>query len=151
MCTIKYIERVDNQVVSDRFIKTSNKDFDLIDKPYYVIKDTNASSVIFTFHYLEAEEEVGAFNDNNFRLRYGMITGRLLDLSIVCNKTDNVFPNNKVKLEYWSCFENTFERDLRGGLSDERILKIKHAFEIIIKLYFEKFSIVEEKESLVEV
>ena len=80
-----------------------------------------------------------------------MITGRLLNLSIISNITNNIGSNNKVKLEYWSSFGNTFEKDLRRNLSEENILKLKHAFEIIIKLYFEKFSIVEEKQSLVEV
>lgn len=38
MCKLRYIHRVKGQVKKDQDIKLVNKDFDLVDRPYYIIR-----------------------------------------------------------------------------------------------------------------
>lgn len=144
MCNIRYIVKEKEKIVSDCQIKIGNKEFDLLDKPYYVLRDNNTQSVVFSFHYYEVEEEIKTISHNSFSIQFGSITGRFLKMELAI---DSEMPNeddNRIKLEQWSRFWNEVEKKLENSYQSTIVERIKNSFDIVQKLYFNKYQIVEE-------
>ena len=145
MCNIRYIVKEKEVVVTDCQIKIGNKEFDLLDKPYFVLRNNNTQSVVFSFHYYEVEEETKIISYNPFSIQFGFITGRLLKMELA---TDSEKPNeddNRIKLEQWSRFWNEVEKELENSFQISIVEKIKNSFDIVQKLYFNKYQVVEEQ------
>jgi hypothetical protein len=134
MCKIRYIHRSDGLVKTDQIIKLENREFDIVDKPYYILRDDNAHLCVFTFYYLGVNENTGIKEDNIFCLKYGTETGRLDSLSV------KVPENERVKLEFWTAFRKTISKND----SSEVLQKLQESFEITQRIYFDKFDVVED-------
>ncbi len=135
MCKIRYIQREGDIVKKDCTIRMDNKEFDLVDKPYYIVKDENADSVSFMFHYLDVNEETTRVSENSFTLKYGTKTGRLLSLDIKRSAEE------WVKLELWT----SFGKVLMTSIQRDNLRKVHDSFEIIQRLYFNKYEEVEQE------
>ena len=143
MCSIRYIEKNNGKVTSDCFVKIGNKEFDLLDKPYYILRENNENGTIFLIHYLIVEENEKTYIHDPFTLRYGLITGRMLKL--ILSTTSGVLTDESwVKLEMWDSLWSHFEDNLKQNDKFEIIEKLKNAFEIIKRLYFGRYQAIEE-------
>lgn len=143
MCSIRFIEKNDGKVTSDCLVKIGNKEFDLLDKPYYILRENNENGTIFLIHYLFVDENEKTFVRDPFRLKYGLITGRMLKL-ILSRNSSVLTDESWVKLEMWDSLWSHFEDNLKLNEQFEIIEKLKNAFEIIKRLYFGKYQTIEE-------
>ena len=129
MCKIRYIHRVKGLVESDQNVKIENKEFDLVDKPYYIVRDDEENSSLYSFHYLDINESRKSVVANCFTIQYGVETGRLLSLTV------RLPLNGRVKYEQWA----SFRKQLLGDVNADISKKILESFDIVQRLYFEKY------------
>ena len=136
MCKLRYIHRVEGLVKKDQDIKMANREFDLVDRPYYIIRDDDADSVKFTFHYLDVTEPEKKLSDGYFLLTYGEETGRLFSLSLRLE-------GQRIKQEDWARFRKRISTDNTFYLQK----KLQNSYDIIQRIYFERYDEVEESVS----
>ena len=74
MCKLKLISKRNSEIENDRQVKLGDKEFNLLDKPYYVVESFEEYRVIYTFHYMDKEEQQRETSDNYFSHTYGIFT-----------------------------------------------------------------------------
>ena len=129
MCKIRYIIRKKEEILEDKIIEVVNKDFNLLDKPYYIVKHEFDTKEKFSFSYLDENEKDKVLNDEHFKLTFGIQTGRLKELEI-----NN---NTHIKNEYWEIFRE----HILISTSETIQRNIIHGFDIIKKIYFKQFEL----------
>lgn len=133
MCKIRYIYREENQVINDQQIKVGSKDFDLLNRPYYLVREDKKGEIVYSLAYLKEDELDLKISENMFSLTYGKRTGRFKELVI---KTDE---NERIKNECWENFQKFFNENIDKSIDNEHI---SSTFELIRKIYFEDYTII---------
>lgn len=129
MCKLKYIIRQDNAVLSDQEIIINHRDFDLLHRPYYLLKNLDIGLIKFSFHYLDFSEERLVLSNDFFSIKYGSITGRLYSLTIITRA--------EVENKIWDIFKEYLKVNARLETFAHKRLLI--TFTIIKKIYFNNY------------
>ena len=135
MCRLKLISKRNSAIVNDRQVKLGDKEFNLLDKPYYVVESSEESRVVYTFHYMDKGEEQREVSDDYFALAYGVLTGRIYTLIVKSPQ------GSHVSNEQWE----TFRREILQTGFDTDLAKsnLRLGFGVIKKLYFLQYEVVE--------
>lgn len=135
MCRLKLISKRNSAIVNDRQVKLGDKEFNLLDKPYYVVESSEENRVVYTFHYMDKGEEQRKVSDDYFALFYGVLTGRIYTLIVKSPQ------GSHVSNEHWE----TFRREIlqTGFDSDLAKSNLRLGFGVIKKLYFLQYEVVE--------
>lgn len=141
MCKIRYIYREENQVLKDQQIKVRSKDFDLLNRPYYLVREDKIREIVYSIAYLKEDELDLKISENMFSLTYGKRTGRFKKLVIETTE------NEHIKNEYWERFRKFLNENIDKSIDNEHI---STAFEIIRKIYFNDYIVIDNvtKENL---
>lgn len=135
MCQLKLISKRDSEIENDRQVNLGGKEFNLLDKPYYVVESLEENQVSYTFHYMDKEEDQRESSNDYFSLVYGMLTGRIYTF-IVKSPRKNRIPNEKWESFRRNILQIGFDTDLASS-------NLKLGFSVIQKLYFTKYHVVE--------
>lgn len=135
MCKLKLISKRNSEIKNDRQVKLGDKEFNLLDKPYYVVESFEEYRVIYTFHYMDKEEQQRETSDNYFSLTYGIFTGRIYTFIVKSSKEKHISNEN------WETFrhnklQNDFDTDLAKS-------NLRLGFSVIKRLYFTQYEVVE--------
>ena len=135
MCRLKLISKRNSAIVSDRQVKLGDKEFNLLDKPYYVVESSEENRVVYTFHYMDKGEQQRKVSDDYFALFYGVLTGRIYTLIVKSPQ------GSHVSNEHWE----TFRREILQTGFDFDLAKsnLRLGFGVIKKLYFLQYEVVE--------
>lgn len=134
MCQLKLISKRNSEIENDRQVNLGGKEFNLLDKPYYVVESSEDNLVSYTFHYMDKEEEQRKSSNDYFSLAYGMFTGRIYTF-IVKSSRESRIPNEK-----WALFHRTILRiDFDTELAKSNL---KLGFNVIKKLYFSRYQVI---------
>lgn len=131
MCKLKLISKRNSEIVNDRQVNLKGKEFNLLDKPYYVVESLEDNLVSYTFHYMDKEEEHQEASDDYFSLAYGKFTGRIYTF-VVKSSRENHIPNKKWESFHRSILRIDFDTDLAKS-------NLKLGFSVIQKLYFQDY------------
>lgn len=133
MCKLKLISKRNSEIKNDCQVKLGDKEFNLLDKPYYVVESFEENRVTYTFHYMDKEEQLRETSDNHFSLIYGIFTGRIYTLIVRFSKEKHVsnekwedFRRNKLQI--------SFNTDLAKS-------NLRLGFSVIRKLYFLQYKV----------
>ena len=129
MCELKYIERQGDTVIADRKIEIKHTNFDLLHRPYFLLKTIGSSSCTYSFYYLDAFEDVEYLSDSIFSLKYGKLTGRLY--SIIVSTTNDV--HNKL----WEDFKEVIKQKI--GLHAEKVDRVVKSYILIRKIHYNDY------------
>ncbi len=134
MCKIKLICKKDSEVISDNQVCISGKEFEILDKPYYVVKSEIDAQVDFIFHYIDTNEDRRIINNEYFRLTFGWATGRLYAFTIKSIE--------HVANELWENFNSDYiQKEVFNSDLAKNNLKI--GYGVVKKIYFNKIEILE--------
>ena len=135
MCRLKLISKRNSAIVNDRQVKLGDKEFNLLDKPYYVVESSEESRVVYTFHYMDKGEEQREVSDDYFAISYGVLTGRIYTLIVK-------YPGEvHVSNEHWEAFRREI---LQTGFdTDLAKFNLRLGFGVIKKLYQEQYEVVD--------
>lgn len=134
MCQLKLISKRNSEIENDRQVNLGGKEFNLLDKPYYVVESSENNLVSYTFHYMDKDEEQQESSNDCFSLAYGMLTGRIYTF-IVKSSRERRIPNEK-----WALFHRTIRQiDFDTELAKSNL---KLGFNVIKKLYFSQYQVI---------
>lgn len=134
MCQIRYIKKTPTGVTSDCFVKISGKEYEILDKPYYVVRTDNESSIEFIFHYIDNNECNDDITSENLQLFYGKKTGRIYKFCIT-----------NINMHISNILWENFRKDKIEKLSIESEISknnIIFSYNVIKKLYFDDYQII---------
>lgn len=134
MCRLKLISKRNSAIVNDRQVKLGDKEFNLLDKPYYVVESSEENRVVYTFHYMDKGEEQREVFDDYLALAYGVLTGRIYTLIV------KSLQGSHVSNVHWEAFRReilqiSFDSDLAKS-------NLKLGFSVIKRLYFSQHEVV---------
>lgn len=134
MCQLKLISKRNSEIENDRQVNLGGKEFNLLDKPYYVVESSENNLVSYTFHYMDKDEEQQESSNDYFSLAYGILTGRIYTF-IVKSSRERRIPNEK-----WALFHRTIlQIDFDTKLAKSNL---KLGFNVIKKLYFSQYQVI---------
>lgn len=133
MCKLKLISKRNSEIENDCQVKLGNKEFNLLDKPYYVVESFEENRVTYTFHYMDKEEQQREISDNYFSLIYGIFTGRIYTLIVKFSREKHV-SNEKWENFHRNKLQISFNTDLAKS-------NLRLGFSVIKKLYFLQYKV----------
>ena len=134
MCQLKLISKRNSEIENDRQVNLGGKEFNLLDKPYYVVESSENNLVSYTFHYMDKDEEQQESSNDYFSLAYGMLTGRIYTF-IVKSSRERRIPNEKWALFHRTILQIDFDTELAKS-------NMKLGFNVIKKLYFSQYQVI---------
>lgn len=134
MCKLKLISKRNSEIENDCQVNLEGKEFNLLDKPYYVVESSDDNLVSYTFHYMDKDEEQRESSNDYFSLAYGILTGRIYAF-IVKSSRESRIPNEKWALFYRTILQIDFETELAKS-------NFKLGFNVIKKLYFSQYQVI---------
>lgn len=135
MCRLKLIRKKNLVIEDDHQIKLGEKEFNLLDKPYYVVESSEEWCVVYTFHYMDKTEDQREITDEHFQLIYGIFTGRIYSFVVKSRKEDHV------PAEAWESFRK--EKLLKIFETNLAKSNLQLGFSVIKKLYWGDYTILE--------
>lgn len=133
MCKLKLISKRNSEIKNDCQVKLGDKEFNLLDKPYYVVESFEENRVTYTFHYMDKEEQQRETSDNYFSLIYGIFTGRIYTLIVKYSREKHV-SNEKWEKFHRNKLQISFNTDLAKS-------NLRLGFSVIRKLYFLQYKV----------
>lgn len=133
MCKLKLISKRNSEIKNDCQVKLGDKEFNLLDKPYYVVESFEENRVTYTFHYMDKEEQQRETSDNYFSLIYGIFTGRIYTLIVKYSREKHV-SNEKWENFHRNKLQISFNTDLAKS-------NLRLGFSVIRKLYFLQYKV----------
>lgn len=134
MCQLKLISKRNSEIENDRQVNLGGKEFNLLDKPYYVVESSENNLVSYTFHYMDKDEEQQESSNDYFSLAYGILTGRIYTF-IVKSSRERRIPNEKWALFHRTILQIDFDTELAKS-------NMKLGFNVIKKLYFSQYQVI---------
>lgn len=135
MCQLKLISKRNSEIENDRQVNLGGKEFNLLDKPYYVVESSENNLVSYTFHYMDKDEEQQESSNDYFSLAYGMLTGRIYTFIVKSSR------ERRISNEKWALFHRTIcQIDFDTELAKSNL---KLGFNVIKKLYFSQYQVIE--------
>lgn len=137
MCTIRYLRKIpDSGIIDDSMVKISGKEYEVLDKPYYVVRTDLSNNSEFLFHYIDNSESSKVKSNDYFTITYGLLTGRIYKFVVNVPITQHV-PN-----EIWEAYK---KNDISATVFSSEIAKnnVIFGFSVIKKLYFKEYTKVE--------
>lgn len=134
MCQLKLISKRNSEIENDRQVNLGGKEFNLLDKPYYVVESSENNLVSYTFHYMDKDEEQQESSNDYFSLAYGILTGRIYTF-IVKSSRERRIPNEKWALFHRTILQIDFDTELAKS-------NLKLGFNVIKKLYFSQYQVI---------
>ena len=138
MCTIRYLRKIpDSGIIEDSMVKISGKEYEVLDKPYYVVRTDLSNNSEFLFHYIDNSESSKVISNDYFTITYGLLTGRLYKFIV------NIPINQHVPNEIWELYK---KNDICATVFSSEIAKnnVIFGFGVIKKLYFKDYTKVED-------
>ncbi len=132
MCRIKLIRKKNSEIVSDEQVRISGKEFEILDKPYYVVQSEIDNQIDYIFHYIDTNEERHTVNNQYFELVFGLSTGRLYTFTV---KSTEHIPN-----VLWENF-NGNSIQVEELCSDLAKSNLKIGFNVVKNIYFNKIEV----------
>lgn len=133
MCKIRLIKKTKGEISFDNQIHVSGQEFEIIDRPYYVVESEEDNITSFSFHYLDADEQKKKTEDGPFELFFGISTGRLYSLKI---KTDTHIENI-----IWESLKDKIRNiELTSTIAENNL---KTGCNVVKNIYFNKFELID--------
>lgn len=121
MCQIKLLIKSENKVINEKVVEIPNKDFNISNKPYFLILSQYSGVNSYVFKYLDSEAFVSVSDDDSiFKIYIGQETGRIYTFNIFTignNRITNYQWENAIALiKKKLCFENEKSKTFELGL-----------------------------------